>query len=210
MMRKMNQYQSENSTSKPVASDNANNSTNLNSPSAAMGTMNFAQPQVFDDTVSRNIRMRLDYKKSFQDDPEFYPEFTNYPSFPVVPDNMMNILYGNNANDSINNIPLQNGLNHTASMDLDSFGSSNMNPVFKSNTSAPITSNNVINSINNITNILFNKQQQQQQQQQNSKHIDSHKDLLSLLAHKNMEKQNFQTKRMNYHQTHGGDPYLMN
>lgn len=147
----------------------------------------------FEDPVSMRARLKLDYMKSFQDDSHFYPEFPNYQ-------NVTTNQYGSHLPmNNFNNIQLQQQQQQQTM-----FANEQQNNIFNRSTT-PTNNANYLN------------------QKQYSQKLSDRENLLSLLAQKSLEKQQFQhqqqqypkqTKRPNsqhyYQHQQQGDPYLVN
>lgn len=131
---------------------NNNNNNNNNSNNANNNNfLNGASPQVmFDDSVARDARKILNYKKSFHDDAVFYPD--------------------------------ENTITHHQLNGFDSFRN--------------VTNNNIATHANLLNNILMNKQFQMDNNksngQENNKNNSNSNNLLSILANKSLERQQFQ------------------
>ncbi|KAG0668675.1 acid phosphatase det1 [Maudiozyma exigua] len=152
----------------------------------------------FEDPVTMRARLKLDYMKSFQDDSHFYPEFPSYQN--VTKNQYSSHLPMNN----FNNIQLQQQQQQQTM-----FANEQQNNIFNRSTT-PTNNANYLN------------------QKQYGQKLSDRENLLSLLAQKSLEKQQFQhqqqqqqqqqypkqTKRPNsqhyYQHQQQGDPYLVN
>lgn len=137
------------------ANDNNHNNHNNNS-----NFLNGPSPQVMlDNTIARDARKILNYKKSFYDDAMFYPDAC------------------------------------TSMHQMNGFAASSIN---NSNN----TNNNMQNHANLLNNILMNKQLQMSQsvERNNDNNGTNSNKLLSILANKSLERQQFQFQQQHQHQ----------
>ncbi|CAL9738016.1 hypothetical protein MOSE0_N01222 [Monosporozyma servazzii] len=171
--------------------NNNNNSNFLNGPS----------PQVMlDNTIARDARKILNYKKSFHDDAMFYPD-------PSINMHQMNGFAANNNNNN-NNIPNHANLLNNILMNKQL----QMSQGIERNNDSNSTNSNKLLSI--LANKSLERQQFQfQQQHQQSRRVNSNSGNNNNNSHNNNSHNNITSNNNNIYSNYRsqqGDPYLMN